>query len=422
MNHASVDNRSDVVVVGAGLAGIAAARLLQRRGRSVVVIDGASPGGRASTDERAGFLFNRGPHALYLGGPARRVLEDLAVPLVGGPPSSDGGGTIGDRIGRLPFGAASLARTNLVGSRGKVALGRLLARFAKVDTATLGSITFADWVADQELPPDAEALVHMLSRVSSYANAPQLASADVVVAQMQIAMAHGVRYLHGGWQSLVDSLAAGVRIERRAAVEIGNDGAAVVVRCADDSRVIASACVVAAGGPAAAATLLGRAPFDVGPPVEAACLDLGTSRPSSPGLLLGVDQPLYLSNHCPPARLAPDGQHVVHVARYLAPDDAAPFDAQRAELHAHAARAGLTSEHIVQQRYLHRMTVVSALAVARNGGLPGRPTVNDSGLDGVFLAGDWVGPHGHLLDASIASAEAAAERADRAVGAATLVL
>ncbi len=422
MNNASLDVRPDVVVVGAGLAGLAAARLLQRRGRSVVVIDGSAPGGRAATDERGGFLFNRGPHAIYLGGPARRVLADLAVPLDGGPPSSDGAGVIGDRTGRLPFGAASLARTSLVGTRGKVALGRMLAGFGRLDAGSLGSTTFADWVADQGLPPDAEALVHMLSRVATYANAPRLASADMMISQMQLAMAHGVRYVHGGWRSLVDGLAAGLRIERRAAAEIGNDGAAVVVRCVDDTRVVATACVVAVGGPGAAATLLGRAPFDVGPPVQAACLDLGTSRPSSPGLMLGVDEPLYLSNHCPPARLAPDGHHVVHVARYLAPDDSTSPDAQRAELQLHAARAGLTPEHIVEQRYLHRMTVVSSLAVARNGGLRGRPTVTDSGLDRVFLAGDWVGAHGHLLDASIASAERAAERADRAVGAATLVL
>ena len=39
----------------------------------------------------------------------------------------------------------------------------------------------------------------------------------------------------------------------------------------------------------------------------------------------------------------------------------------------------------------------------------------------VLLAGDWVGPTGHLLDASIASAEDAARRVGRLVEAGTLV-
>ena len=56
------------------------------------------------------------------------------------------------------------------------------------------------------------------------------------------------------------------------------------------------------------------------------------------------------------------------------------------------------------------MTVVGALAVARHGGLPGRPGVSDSGHAGVYLAGDWVGRRGHLLDAVVASAEEAALR------------
>jgi hypothetical protein len=53
------------------------------------------------------------------------------------------------------------------------------------------------------------------------------------------------------------------------------------------------------------------------------------------------------------------------------------------------------------------MTVAAALPTAASGGFAGRPRVGDSGVAGVFLAGDWVGPEGHLLDASVASAEAA---------------
>jgi hypothetical protein len=85
-------------------------------------------------------------------------------------------------------------------------------------------------------------------------------------------------------------------------------------------------------------------------------------------------------------------------------------------LEALAARAGLTADHIIEDRYLHRMTVAGALTLAESGGMRGRPTVTDSGVPGVFLAGDWVGPHGHLADASLASAEAAVAAAVTLVG------
>jgi hypothetical protein len=112
---------------------------------------------------------------------------------------------------------------------------------------------------------------------------------------------------------------------------------------------------------------------------------------------------------------------VVHVARYLAPDEHVEPHATRAELDEHAARAGLTDDTVVDSRYLHRMTAVGAVAIARTGGLRGRPGVADSGVPGVFLAGDWVGARGHLLDAAVASAEEAATRADRVGAGARLV-
>ncbi len=408
--------QTDAVVVGGGMAGLAAAQLLRRAGVAVVVLDSQPLGGRARTDERAGFRFNRGPHALYLAGEGFKVLAGLGVHPEGGPPSADGQGAIGDRIGALPFGPVALARTSLLGVKGKLAIGKLMAGLGKVDAGALGAVTFAEWLDQQRLPSDARHLVEAIARISTYANAPETASADLIVSQIQLANAAGVRYVHDGWQSMVEALATGLDVHRLTALRVHSAGGEVSVETAEGTTVIAKCAVVAAGTPEAIATMLGRAPFVVGPPTEAACLDLGTSAPSNPGLLLGIDRPLYLSNHCPPARLAPSGQSMVHVARYLAPGERTEPAEQKAELLAFAARAGLTEDLIVEQRYLHRMTVVGALATAELGGLRGRPTCTDTGLPAVFLAGDWVGPRGHLVDAALASARDAATAAATLMG------
>jgi phytoene dehydrogenase-like protein len=413
-------HRVDVAVVGAGLAGLAAARLARLDGCSVVVIDPHTPGGRGTTDDRRGYRMHRGPRAVYIGGPADRVLTSLGVRLTGPTPRTDAWGVAGDLVGRLPAGPATLLRTPLLGLKGKVALGGLLSRLGRVRTQELGEVSWAAWLDGRRLPADAAALVGMLARVATYSNAPDVVSADVVIGQLQAVLDHGVRYVDGGWQTFVDALTAGLDIRRCEVTRLVRDGDSVVVHGGDGPVVVARSAVVAVGTPQATASVLGLPAFDVGPPAEAACLDLGTSRPAGRGALFGVDRPLYASDHGGAARLAPHGGSVVHVARYLEPGEDRSPAVVRAELRAHARLAGVPEDDVVEERYLHRMAVVSAVPTAARGGLRGRPPVTASGIAGVFLAGDWVGPEGHLLDASIASALAAARRATEAA-ATTLV-
>jgi phytoene dehydrogenase-like protein len=68
----------DVVVVGAGLAGLSAARLLADAGRTVLVLEaGGAPGGRVRTDEVDGVLLDRGFQLLNPAYPAVRRLDSL---------------------------------------------------------------------------------------------------------------------------------------------------------------------------------------------------------------------------------------------------------------------------------------------------------------------------------------------------------
>ncbi|RTL04012.1 MAG: hypothetical protein EKK62_17195 [Acidimicrobiia bacterium] len=182
----------------------------------------------------------------------------------------------------------------------------------------------------------------------------------------------------------------------------------------------AGAVVVAAGGPAVAAGLLDLPELvdRSGPPATAACLELAVAGPVPTRFVLGVDEPLYLSEHSPPADLAPDGVRVVHVARY----GATGAVADRARLESLASAAGIDPGDVVARRFLRRMVVQTAIPSADNGGLVGRPRVAVPDRPGAFLAGDWVGPVGMLADASLASGEAAGSLAAEAVvgGAATV--
>ena len=65
---------------------------------------------------------------------------------------------------------------------------------------------------------------------------------------------------------------------------------------------------------------------------------------------------------------------------------------------------------LVKRQYLPRIEAVGALPTASDGGFAGRPGLQVSGISNLYLAGDWVGPEGFLVDASMASARRVAQR------------
>jgi phytoene dehydrogenase-like protein len=74
---------ADVIVIGAGLSGLACAHLLQRGGLAPLVVEAADrPGGRIATDRVDGFLLDRGFQVLQTWYPqARRLLDYPALDL-----------------------------------------------------------------------------------------------------------------------------------------------------------------------------------------------------------------------------------------------------------------------------------------------------------------------------------------------------
>ena len=68
---------SEVIIVGAGLAGLSCARRLMKAGIPFVILDGAPRiGGRVKTDEVEGFLLDHGFQVLQTAYPeAQRILD-----------------------------------------------------------------------------------------------------------------------------------------------------------------------------------------------------------------------------------------------------------------------------------------------------------------------------------------------------------
>jgi phytoene dehydrogenase-like protein len=411
----------DVVVIGGGLAGLTAAYRIADRGLSAVVLEARSAvGGRATTDLRSGMLFNQGPRAFYLDGAALSTLREMGVDPVGGVPASKGAVAVtSDRVGLLPGNAGRLARTRLLNIGGKFEVGRLLSSIAKIDVSALAIVSSDDWVRGAVKRDSARELVRGLMRVATYVADLDRLSADVGVRQLQMVLG-GVLYVDGGWIAVARALLARAQ-ERGAVVATGAqagpiqpDGArwTVPTRRGDFS---ARQVVIAGLAPGAAARVAGSA--DLGAwaatstPALAAVLDVGLSELPIPGrcFACGMGSPFYVSVHGPPADLG-DGI-VLHAMKYLSHSDTSDATALRTQIEDFLERVQPGwRDRVVTERFLRKMTVAHALTTPDRNGVAGRYPHAVRDRKGVFVAADWVGPVGHLSDASIASAATVARR------------
>jgi 2-polyprenyl-6-methoxyphenol hydroxylase-like FAD-dependent oxidoreductase len=391
-----MDAQRKAIVVGGGPAGLVAAGKLAAGGVETTLLEGAfNLGGRAASEQRQGFVLNQGPHALYVGGPAMRELKAMGIDLPRWNPASPASVFVRNDKPKRMLG-------------GEVELARWFFGIARCNPEDLRGLSTAEWLRRSLRSEKARAAAGALVRVSTFVADHEAFSADAAATQLKTVLIPGVRYLRGGWQSLVDALAE--RAERGGAdlrtrcgvrgVEHESDGWTVTL---DEETLRAEILVVAAGGPEAVAKVLGeRAPAAPGPAAELSVLDLGLSSLPRRGrrFALGVDKPTYLSRHSPPDQ--PRGV-LLSLAGYARQP--------RAELEALAdtVQPGWR-ERVTLERFLPRMPAVSAITTPGRG-LGGRPPV-DRG-DGLFLAGDWIGPEGWLVDAAISSGAAAAAAALR---------
>jgi phytoene dehydrogenase-like protein len=384
------------VVIGGGLAGLTAANALAGANRSVILYEqSAHLGGRAATLQDHGFLLNFGPHALYRGGRALATLRGWNIPVNGHVPEINSAAFLTYRDAKYEFvrSAGGLFRSRLFRLGEKLEAVRMLASLQR-DSPPPGQ-SMDQWLTRHAGSPRVRALAEAITRVSTYTAEMQHLSANAALTQIQLALRQGVLYLDGGWQTIIDGL---VRRAQSLGVEIRRG------ESLDNLRHIDASGVILAVPPKAVEKLTGGwlPPL---PPVRMATLDLGLrSLPSGAArFALGMDRPLYLSLHSAAACLAPAGAALFHIGKYLSHGDT-DANSIRAELEQHAdlCLPGWRDQAEVV-RYLPNLTVTHSAAIPA-----GRPDVDALGLDGVAIAGDWVGPDAMLADAAVSSALRAA--------------
>jgi hypothetical protein len=157
-----------------------------------------------------------------------------------------------------------------------------LTRLPKLDTQPLNGETLAAFLAREVRSPRIREVVEAVVRLTSYAHAPDRISAGAAIAQLVLGLNPGVRYLDGGWQSMVDSVAAAARAagaELRSGVRVDrveHDGRVRGLALESGESVAADAVILALGpeerarSSTPAATRSSRAParaaWPCGPP------------------------------------------------------------------------------------------------------------------------------------------------------------
>jgi hypothetical protein len=305
----------------------------------------------------------------------------------------------------------------------KAEVATALARFAKSTPEVGPGVNARQAVEEFSQSPYVRELISAMLRLTSFVHDPDAADGATLFAQLHRALSNSVVYVDDGWNQLVSALT--VRADAgRCLLGVGQRVTAIKpgqmwrVETGSGNSVFAPA-VVLALPPGDALELLPdaeelRVAADRSVAVYAACLDLGLSQLPEPRqkFALGLDEPLYLSVHSSAARLAPEGGALVHILRYLEPDQQRDKTSLITELEGFAdlIQPGWRS-HVRARQFFWKMPVMCSEPLARFRGLAGRPGVAVPGFSGLYIAGDWVGSHSLLSDAVAASGRLAGELA-----------
>ncbi len=382
-------------VIGGGLTGLTAAISLAERGHRVTLHEQSRHlGGRATTNHERGYSLNLGPHALYRDGAAHRQFQRWGIPVPGRSPrlKSRAHLVMNAELYQFPLSTARLFLTGALSLRDKASVAATLQALRSTNPAKLAGTTLGDFLDPRLRPGRARLFIEAFVRLLTFAPHPEILDAGAAIRQIRLGLKGGVLYIDRGWDTLVKGLEAkavslGVEIHTSSPVDrlpTDTDGVVLAIPPEQVERITNW-----------------KAPAMQ--PARMATLDLGLKavKPEWARFGIGMDCPMYLSMHSETARLAPQASAMVHVSKYIGANESA----SRAQLEAFAdlLMPGW-HEHGEVAHYLPNLGVVHALPTP-----VGRPAVDSLGIDGVAIAGEWVGDEGMLTDAAVASALRAAQ-------------
>ncbi len=403
----------NIAIIGGGVAGLTAALLLARDGKTVTVYEQANTlGGRARTREIEGFQFNMGAHAVYRKGIAARTMKELEIALAGDIPPINYHSKIriNNKIEMLPASPRALLQSAALSPTQKLNWLTGLVKVMRADAEAARTVRWESWLQAHISSARVREIILALSRLATYTNHPDL-SAWAALTQLQMTLNGSVLYLDGGWMQWVEKLSGAVQ-EAGGTVICGKrvqnvemvEGSPQLYFA--DGEVVSADKLLLTTPPNITRNLLPQLPdFPSMQPVRAACLNLGLRQLPNPqcSFATSTDAPLYYSVHTRAAKLTYSGGEVVHLMKYLGEGESS--DNALAELETFMEQLQPNwRQHEVTRQYLPTMTVMHTAPLAE----VRRQTVQTS-LPTVFLAGDWVGDEGILADTAVASARRAAE-------------
>lgn len=408
----------EAAIIGGGISGLTAAVYLAKAGVSAVVIEKGKPiGGRAKTIKKNGAYFNIGAHALYKGGAAESVLDELGIELSGGIPDTKGRAIWNGALFTLTANLPSLLSTKLLTLSGKIELGNVMRKLKNLQPASIGKMSLREWAEAEMTDPMVRHAFYALCRTSTYCIGPENQQAAIVLHQVQRGM-NGVFYIDGGWQSMVDLLKQkaidfGAAIVHQPAVSIKKESGFVITLKNGDRIEVPM--VLSTASPHQTFSLIKGAPgttLDTWrqrvKPIYAACLDVSLRQLPKPGeqFAIGIDQPILFTNQSRAAKLSENGSSVISLIKYLGTEEASNAASDQKELEnvLELMQPGWRKE-LEGYQYLPQIAVSNG-SCALNDYLPLGPAVPD--IPGLYIAGDGTGRSELLADAALASAKRAA--------------
>jgi phytoene dehydrogenase-like protein len=421
--------KTDAIVIGGGVAGLAAGALLAKQGKRVTVLEkGNQPGGRAYTYEDKGFTLNYGPHAMYRPntGVLGDVLRRLERPLIknGFPDPEKAYWAIGERFGYIGAKPQQVLTTALFPVKSRLQVMKLMAAIKFAKPEQLGDQTMRQWVERLTKDELVRRFALALTTVNTYTRPAGDLSAAFVLRQFQrnLFAKDYVGYMSGGWRTMYDtfmdvieahggSVVCGARVESIEVMDTRAVGAAT-----PDARYEADVFVctlppeqagsIAGAGSVLASELAQWAGFD---DVRALCIDLGFSRRVRKDLtfVFDVDHDLYFSLHSEVTPdLAPKGSQMLHAMAYLSSeeaDDEQKIAGRKTELQAGLDRyfAGWREATVVE-RTLSDGVVTPVRRTPEQDGR--RMPLRSSTASNLYFAGDGRDLPYNLSEVSLASA------------------